>query len=69
MNPVIPTEQLTGLATVLGADVVADREAVQSLIGCLPGDFVAYPDHGSRSGWTWTLVRLSVRCRMATGRR
>src|ERR1044072_7988870 len=33
-----------GSATVLGADVVADREAVQRRIGYLPGDFVAYPD-------------------------
>jgi ABC-2 type transport system ATP-binding protein len=34
----------SGRATVLGADVVRDREAVQSRIGYLPGDFVAYPD-------------------------
>ena len=34
----------SGRVTVLGRDVVADREAVQSLIGYLPGDFVAYPD-------------------------
>lgn len=34
----------SGLATVLGADVVRDRESVQSRIGYLPGDFVAYPD-------------------------
>jgi len=34
----------SGRATVLGADVVADRETVQSRIGYLPGDFVAYPD-------------------------
>jgi ABC-2 type transport system ATP-binding protein len=34
----------SGRAAVLGADVVADREAVQRRIGYLPGDFVAYPD-------------------------
>ena len=34
----------SGRATVLGADVVRDRESVQSRIGYLPGDFVAYPD-------------------------
>jgi beta-exotoxin I transport system ATP-binding protein len=34
----------TGSATVLGADVVQDRETVQRRIGYLPGDFVAYPD-------------------------
>ncbi|MFI7680158.1 ATP-binding cassette domain-containing protein [Actinophytocola sp. NPDC049390] len=34
----------SGRATVFGADVVRDREAVQSRIGYLPGDFVAYPD-------------------------
>jgi ABC-2 type transport system ATP-binding protein len=34
----------SGRATVLGADVVRDREAVQRRIGYLPGDFVAYPD-------------------------
>jgi ABC-2 type transport system ATP-binding protein len=34
----------SGSATVLGADVVRDREAVQRKIGYLPGDFVAYPD-------------------------
>jgi ABC-2 type transport system ATP-binding protein len=34
----------SGSATVLGADVVRDREAVQRRIGYLPGDFVAYPD-------------------------
>jgi ABC-2 type transport system ATP-binding protein len=33
-----------GTATVLGADVVRDREAVQRHIGYLPGDFVAYPN-------------------------
>jgi ABC-2 type transport system ATP-binding protein len=34
----------SGRATLLGADVVRDRERVQSRIGYLPGDFVAYPD-------------------------
>lgn len=34
----------SGSATVLGADVVRDRETVQRRIGYLPGDFVAYPD-------------------------
>ena len=34
----------SGRATVFGADVVREREAVQSRIGYLPGDFVAYPD-------------------------
>jgi ABC-2 type transport system ATP-binding protein len=34
----------SGHATVLGVDVVRDRESVQSRIGYLPGDFVAYPD-------------------------
>jgi beta-exotoxin I transport system ATP-binding protein len=34
----------SGRVTVLGRDVVAERESVQSRIGYLPGDFVAYPD-------------------------
>jgi beta-exotoxin I transport system ATP-binding protein len=34
----------SGTATVLGADVVRNREDVQRRIGYLPGDFVAYPD-------------------------
>ncbi len=33
-----------GRASVLGLDVVRDREAVQRRVGYLPGDFVAYPD-------------------------
>ncbi|HEY7596127.1 MAG TPA: ABC transporter ATP-binding protein [Actinophytocola sp.] len=33
-----------GYASVLGADVVRERETAQRRIGYLPGDFVAYPD-------------------------
>ncbi|HEY8452973.1 MAG: ABC transporter ATP-binding protein [Micromonosporaceae bacterium] len=33
-----------GHATVLGRDVVRDRQAAQQQIGYLPGEFVAYPD-------------------------
>ena len=37
-----------GNATVLGRDVATDRDAVQSLIGYLPGDFTGYPDMSGR---------------------
>jgi ABC-2 type transport system ATP-binding protein len=34
----------SGRATVLGTDVVRDRQAAQRHLGYLPGEFVAYPD-------------------------
>ncbi len=56
----------SGRATVLGHDVVREREAVQRLVGYLPGDFVAYADltgeqvlrylGALRGGVSWTLV-------------
>jgi ABC-2 type transport system ATP-binding protein len=37
-----------GSARVLGRDVAAGRDAVQSLIGYLPGDFTGYPEMTGR---------------------
>ncbi|WP_278314671.1 ABC transporter ATP-binding protein [Lolliginicoccus levis] len=34
----------SGTATILGTDVLADREGAQRHVGYLPGDFVAYAD-------------------------
>lgn len=34
----------SGAASVLGYDVVRERDAMQRRLGYLPGDFVAYPD-------------------------
>ena len=33
----------SGRAEVFGMDVMTERERAQARIGCLPGDFVAYP--------------------------
>jgi ABC-2 type transport system ATP-binding protein len=38
----------SGSASVLGLDVVTQRVAVQSRVGYLPGNFVAYPDLTAR---------------------
>jgi len=56
-----------GRALVLGCDLATDRDAAQSRIGYLPGDFTGYADHTGerllgligalRGGVDWTYVR------------
>jgi len=60
-----------GTASVLGLDVVRERDAMQRRIGYLPGDFAAYPDltgerylrflAGLRGGVDWNVVTSTAK--------